>query len=252
MPEPSVDGKVRTLDNNLSAKNVENSSQVSSEPSMTKNSFTSANGAVDYTDDVEVVDVEYKKTSSPVIANGTKTAMKVQDIRNFLFISTKKRPHDTEDFDSPASKKARVLNGDAGTDGNLAVLDPPEISHPSVSSNFEIFENGADLISRQGHNQPSVVHPLCPMKHPVDPVEECSRRKIKIVLTRLEETEHFTDKMKGLLEKWKEWKSWEGKEYEVEAILDYSWCKSTVNPLLMSSFVVGINPDKGFNTMPHD
>ena len=55
MPEPSVDGMVRTLDNNLSAKNVENSSQVSSEPSMTKNSFTSANGAVDYADDVEVV-----------------------------------------------------------------------------------------------------------------------------------------------------------------------------------------------------
>ena len=59
-------------------------------------------------------------------------------------------------------------------------------------------------------------------------MESCKKRQIKIVMPRLEETEHFSEALKKTLDEFKTKREWEGKEWEVEEILDYSWCKLTV------------------------
>ena len=63
----------------------------------------------------------------------------------------------------------------------------------------------------------------------VDLIKSCHKRKIKIALTRVEESEDFSQTLKKELDELKVKREWEGQEWEVEEILDYSWCKLTVN-----------------------
>ena len=70
-------------------------------------------------------------------------------------------------------------------------------------------------------------------------VDVCKGRKVSICLRRLEEeeSEHFTETLREELEKLKLAKKTEGQEYEVEAVIDYAWCKESVKHLsLFESF----------------
>ena len=63
----------------------------------------------------------------------------------------------------------------------------------------------------------------------VDLIKSCHKRTLKITLTRLEESDDFSQTLKKELDELKVKREWEGQEWEVEEILDYSWCKLTVN-----------------------
>ena len=63
----------------------------------------------------------------------------------------------------------------------------------------------------------------------VDLITSCHKRTLKITLTRVEESADFSETLKKELEELKVKREWEGQEWEVEEILDYSWCKLTVN-----------------------
>jgi len=175
---------------------------------------------------VEVIDLTTKEeTKKP-----SKLLGKFNDIRNFFYklaapssSSSSKRKSELED--EPPAKKSHLdrkaddkEDSDSSTDKQLSELSqlsdikakqPVDTTTADVSRGTDKFELTATLMDE-------------------DLRKSFKRRKVKILIHRLEETEHCNEALKQELKKLKELKKQESAEYEVEAVLDYAWCKETV------------------------
>ena len=185
------------------------------------------NGVVKNGDDkvVEVIDLTEKEESK----KPSKLLGKFNDIRNFFFkmaapsSTSNKRKSDHED--EPPAKKRHLDNcdrnvedkedSDCSTDKQLVELS--QLS--DVKAKQPVDTTTAD-VSRGTELKTTLTEE--------DLRKSCKLRKVKILIHRLEETEHCNEALKEELEKLKELKKQESVEYEVEAVLDYAWCKETV------------------------
>ncbi len=172
------------------------------------------------------------------------TNKKNGDIRNFLktFSPGTKRQHPDEDEELPQPKRLNLQNGDsvgakknhdAGTTNESSVVnglhqdEEPEvvILKESVGHIDTSIQATSKTVVSEQLIKPALKHP----KHP-----NCTDKEVKIVVPKLEQTVFFTEAVKKQLEEWKEWRTWEGKDYEVESILDYAWCKLKVRDSTIS------------------
>ena len=190
----------------------------------------------------------------PLSVKGSKPQQ--ADIRSFFSkASALKRKNSGPNEVEPQSKRTALTNGLLDQPGNGAddevveILclrdsgkDEPEVNGPPANGlvvngvNPDHLNHG-DAVSNA--SVPQVTHP-CSSSEPVDPVAACKGREIRIELHRLENTEFFTEHVRKQLEQWREWKSWEGQDYEVEAVVDYSWCKRTVSHLISTLVTAGV------------
>jgi hypothetical protein len=200
------------------------------------------------------------KTSKNDLQEVVLATKKSQDIRNFFFKmngEAKKRNHEIDETDSPPVIKKANLEIDESdeiivlTNGfhvNVESLDfPSEKQSKLTEKQSESSEKQSKLTEKQSESaekqskltekQSSTTE-----KQTVSApkaVDVCKGRKVSICLRRLEEeeSEHFSETLREELEKLKLAKKTEGQEYEVEAVIDYAWCKESVKHLsLFESF----------------
>ena len=218
--------KFDILFDDTSKKSQENGSETSKEgedrSKTSKNDISIEDISKTTKNDISIDNIS-KTTKEDKRDNGypdVVSVTKCQDIRNFFFKTANdiskstKRHFENEESDSqPIPKKVNL-----GIDKN----DVTTNGFHDVTSSVEQ--------SKSSEKQPkeSTVKQSVSATKTVDPKVLCERRKATLCLRRLEETEHFTPSLKEDLEKWKLTKKTEGLEYEVEAVVDYSWCKLTV------------------------
>lgn len=190
-----------------------------------------------------------KDTDDGQLTNGVKGSKPQQqaDIRSFFTnVSGLKRKLSEPDEAEPEPKRASLVNGALDkssfeADDDVVVihcLDPvhkqPEVKGPLVNGQSSNGHHPGHQVHDDAVSGASVREdcsgqpPASSGTKAADLVAACLAKEVRIVLPKLETTEFFTEAVKKQLDQWREWKSWEGQDYEVEAIVDYSWCKRTV------------------------
>jgi hypothetical protein len=189
-----------------------------------------------------------KPNDKPDVVSATK---KCQDIRNFFFKmngEAKKRNHEIDETDSPPVIKKANLEIDQSdeiivlTNGFHVNVESLDSSSAKQSESAEKQSNTTEKQSKLTEEQSKLTEKQSKLTEKQSKLTEkqsvsapktvdvCKGRKVSICLRRLEdeESEHFSEALREELEKLKLAKKTEGQEYEVEAVIDYAWCKESV------------------------
>jgi hypothetical protein len=189
-----------------------------------------------------------KPNDKPDVVSATK---KCQDIRNFFFKmngEAKKRNHEIDETDSPPVIKKANLEIDQSdeiivlTNGFHVNVESLDSSSAKQSESAEKQSNTTENQSKLTEEQSKLTEKQSKLTEKQSKLTEkqsvsapktvdvCKGRKVSICLRRLEdeESEHFSEALREELEKLKLAKKTEGQEYEVEAVIDYAWCKESV------------------------
>jgi hypothetical protein len=240
------------VDNDISIVELSNDEDFGSQTSKDENKTSKGNveshSKMSKDENETSKNKDNKPNDKPDVVSATK---KCQDIRNFFFKmngEAKKRNHEIDETDSPPVIKKANLEIDQSdeiivlTNGFHVNVESLDSSSAKQSESAEKQSNTTEKQSKLTEEQSKLTEKQSKLTEKQSKLTEkqsvsapktvdvCKGRKVSICLRRLEdeESEHFSEALREELEKLKLAKKTEGQEYEVEAVIDYAWCKESV------------------------